>query len=85
MNKDVRKWVCVFFAFIFLISSTSMSIQQTFYSDVVLANLSLSAIISSILTLIFALSALPRWQAFFGLAVFVYSIVWEVTSKVGIH
>lgn len=85
MNKNVRKWICVFFAFVFLISSTSMSIQQTFYSDVVLINLSRSAIVSSILTLVFALSAIPKWQAFFGLAVFVYSVIWEATSSIGIH
>ncbi len=85
MNKDIRKWICVFFAFVFLISSTSMSIQQTFYSDVILGNLSFVSIVSSFLTLVFALSSLPRWQSFFGLAVFVYSIIWDATSKVGIH
>lgn len=85
MDKDVRKWICVFFAFIFLISSTSMSIQGTFHSDVILINLSRTAFLSSLLTLIFALSSLPRWQSFFGLAVFIYSIIWEETSKIGIH
>jgi len=85
MNKDIRKWICVFFSSVFLISSTSMSIQNTFHSDVILINLSSVTIISSFLTLVFALSSLPKWQSFFGLAVFVYSIIWEVTNKVGIH
>ncbi len=85
MNKDIRKWLCVFFAVVFLISSTSMSIQRVFLSDVILGNLLGTALISSILTLIFALSSLPKWQSFFGLAVFAYSIFWEITSEVGIH
>ncbi len=74
-----------FFALVVLISSTSISIQNTFYSDVILGNLTIVGFVSSFLTFVFALSSLPRWQSFFGLAVFVYSIIWETTSKVGIH
>ena len=85
MNKDVRKWICVFFAFIFLISSTWMSIKVVFYSDEILRNLSMTSALSSILTLIFAVLSVPKWQSFFGFAVFIYSIIWFATSEVGIH
>jgi len=85
MNKDIRKWICVFFALMFLTASTSMSIQKTFHSDVILSNLSIIAIASSFLTLAFALSSIPRWQSFFGFVIFVYSIIWFETATVGIH
>jgi len=85
MSKDIRKWLCIFFAFVFLIFSTSMSIQRVFHSDVILSSLGIIGFAISILTLIFALSSLPKWQSFFGLAVFAYSIFWEITSNIGIH
>jgi hypothetical protein len=85
MNKDTRKWICVFFAAIFLICSTWISIQSTFYSDVLLINLSRTAVLGSILTLIFAVLSFPTWQSFFGFAIFIYSIFWEITSEIGIH
>ncbi len=85
MNKDIRKWICVFFALVFLTSSTSMSIQSTFHSDVILTNLSIISVASSFLTLVFALSSLPRWQSFFGLMIFIYSMTWFATAEVGIH
>lgn len=85
MNKDIRKWLCIFFAFVFLISSTSMSIQKVFLSDVIFSGLMVVGFVSSILTLIFALFSLPKWQSFFGLAVFAYSVFWKITVNVGIH
>jgi len=62
-----------------------MSIQNTFYSDAILGNLTIIGIVISFSTFVFALSSLPRWQSFFGLAVFLYSIIWEITNTVGIH
>jgi hypothetical protein len=85
MNKDVRKWICVFFAFVFLISSTWQSIQVVFYSDKIMIFLGIISVLSSVLTLIFAVFSIPKWQSFFGFAVFIYSIFWFATSEVGIH
>lgn len=77
--------MCVFFACLFLAASTSMSIQKVFYSVDILTFLSISAFYSSILTILFALSVIPKWQSYFGVVVFIYAVIWQMTESIGIH
>ena len=75
--KDRVKWYAVVSAGLFLASSTYLHVKWVFEFGTVAGGLASLATLSALTTLVLGLLSLPRWQSFFALAVFAYSIYWH--------
>ena len=74
--KEKVKWYGVVSGCVFLVVSTKLHVKYVF-EDTRIANfLLLTSIISALLTMVFGLMSLPRWQSFFAIAVFGYALYW---------
>ncbi len=79
MDKAFRcrvEWYCLVSGLTFLGVSTYFRMAPVFASGNVAGSLILLAMASALLTLVLAVMSLPRWQSFFGFAVFAYAIYW---------
>ena len=75
--KDRVKWYAVVSAGLFLASSTYLHVKWVFEFGNVAGGLASLATLSALTTLVLGLLSLPRWQSYFALAVFAYSIYWH--------
>jgi hypothetical protein len=75
--RDKVKWVCVASASLFIMVSTYMRFQWGFnYCEEGAAPWQLVAFLSALMTLVFAIFCLPKWQSLYGMAVIVYAGYW---------
>lgn len=68
--------MCLATGFLFLVVSTYMRMKFVFESGNTAGLLMFVAMIAALLTLIFGLAAIPRWQSFVALAICGYAIYW---------
>jgi cell division protein FtsW (lipid II flippase) len=71
--RDRFKWYGLATGALFLIISTYMRVKFVFDSGNFAGALLMAAIILAILTLLFGLSSLPRWQSWIALAISSYA------------
>lgn len=74
ITRDGAKWYGLATGVLFLIITTYMRVKFVFDSGNFAGALLLAAIMLAILTLLFGLLSLPRWQAWIALAVSSYAI-----------
>ena len=74
--KDKVKWYGVISGWVFLAVSTYVSVKHVFWDSSAARSLQHLAAVAALLTLIFGLLSLPRWQSFFALAVVGYALYW---------
>lgn len=73
IRKDWAKWYAIGTGTLFLIITTYMRIKFVFDSTDVASALVMTSISLAVLTLVFGLLSLPKWQGWFGLAVSGYA------------
>ena len=71
--KEKVKWYGLATGALFLIITTYMRVKFVFDSGNLAGALLMAAILLAILTLLFGLSSLPKWQAWIALAVSSYA------------
>ena len=84
--REHSKWLSQISAVVSLVIVVSLKSKHVFESGNAAGTLLLVAIITSLLTLVFGIASLPRWQGFVSLAIFVpvaYLILF--TPLYGIH
>jgi len=79
--KDGAKWYGLATGTLFLIISTYMRVKFVFDSGNFAGALLMAAIILAVLTLLFGLLSLPRWQAWIALAVSGYAFYLLVFTR----
>lgn len=84
--KEYSKWLSQISAVISLIIVVFLQSKRVFINDSVPGTLVLIAMIIAVFTFIFSVIALPRWQSFVTLAVFIY-VTYSLlfTPLYGIH
>ncbi len=74
--RHKARWLSLITGFIFLVIHIYMRSKFIFESGNTAGLLLLIAMIAALLTLVFGLFSLPRWQGFIALAIFIYAGYW---------